>query len=197
VLQLTGPSDPYLLSDLGELVPARLTTGRPTAPREAADEAGTKAWAPYACSLGAVRAQGVRSVNAWQFAEQPLPDASGTAAWVCTRAETWRGTGPRVLAQFRTPGGKYGAVAAKAEDVPACGARDPHVLAGVLWKAQDGSWYLLAAGGAHTASITATGGVHGDSDGNLLTVRAERGARAELDGKLDDGRSLGVLRGKP
>jgi hypothetical protein len=196
VLQLTGPAGPYLLSDLGELVPARLTTGRPTAPHEAAGAAGTAAWAPYACSLGAVRAQGVRSVNAWQFAEQPLPDGSGTAAWVCTRAETWRGTGPRALAQFRTPGRKYGAVAATAEDVPACGTREPHVLAGVLWKARDGSWYLLAAGGAHTASITATGGVRGTFGGNLLTVRAEQGARAELTGRLDDGRPLGVLRGK-
>ncbi|MER6984502.1 hypothetical protein ABT317_48045, partial [Streptomyces carpinensis] len=124
VLQLTGDGGTRVLSDLGELVPAHLTTGRPAAPHEASSASELRAWAPYACSLGAVRGQGVRSVNAWQYAAQPLPDASGVAAWVCTRAETWRGEGPRVLAQFRAPGGKYGAVVAKAEDVPACGARD-------------------------------------------------------------------------
>ncbi|MEU6475560.1 hypothetical protein ABZ858_01490 [Streptomyces sp. NPDC047017] len=193
VLQLTDGSGAHLLSDLGELVPARLTTGRPAAPRDASGAAGLRAWAPFACSLGAVRGQGVRSVNAWQFAEQPLPGASGTAAWVCTRAETWRGQDAQALAQFRAPGGKYGAVAAKAEDGPACGVRDPHVLAGVLWKSQRGHWYLLAAGDAHTASITATGGAAAQAHGQLLAVRAEQGVQAQLTGKLDDGRSLGVL----
>ncbi|MFI1163003.1 hypothetical protein ACH4UM_05165 [Streptomyces sp. NPDC020801] len=193
-LQLSGDFGTHLLSDLGELVPARLTTGRPGAPHEAAGAAGLRDWAPLACSLEAVRAQGVRSVNAWSYAEQPLPDGSGTAAWVCTRAETWRGEDPLVLAQFRTPGGKYAAVAAKAQDVPACGAREPHVLAGVLWKAQAGDWYLLAAGSRSTASITASGGVRGASQGHLLAVAASQGAQATLKGTLEDGRALGPLR---
>ncbi|MFB7597537.1 hypothetical protein [Streptomyces sp. NPDC056160] len=192
-LQLTGDDGTQVLSDLGELVPALLTTGRPTAPHGAAGAAGLRAWAPFACSLGAVRGQGVRSVNAWRFAEQPLPGASGTAAWACTRAETWRGGDPRVLAQVRVPGGTYGAVAAKGEDVPACGARDPHVLAGVLWKSRAGTWYLLAAGGKGTASITATGGVTASAQGNLLAVRAKQGARAELKGTLANGGSLTAL----
>nr|BFD85208.1 hypothetical protein StreXyl84_46090 [Streptomyces sp. Xyl84] len=193
VLQLTGDGGSQVLSDLGELVPARLTTGRPAAPHGAASTAALRTWAPFACSLGAVRGQGVRSVNAWQFAEQPLPGANGTAAWVCTRAETWRGAGPRVLAQVRVPGATYGAVTAKAEDVPACGARDPHVLAGVLWKSRAGTWYLLAAGGKDTASVTATGGVAATARGNLLTARARQGARAQLKGTLEDGGSLEAL----
>ncbi|MFE9307042.1 hypothetical protein ACFYM5_04975 [Streptomyces sp. NPDC006706] len=196
VLQLTGEPGTHVLADLGELVPARLTTGRPDAPQEASGAAGLRAWAPLACSLASVRAQGVRSVNAWQYAEQPLPDETGTAAWVCTRAETWRGDGPRVLAQFHTPGGKYAAVAAKAENVPACGTRDPHVLAGVLWKSETGTWYLLAAGDRDTASISATGGVSVSSQGHLLAVRARQGAQADLKGTLDDGGSVDVLRQK-
>ncbi|MYS72785.1 hypothetical protein GTY88_20535, partial [Streptomyces sp. SID5926] len=115
-------------------------------------------------------------------------------AWVCTRAETWRGEGARVLAQFRTPGGVQGAVAAKAQDVPACGERDPQVLAGVLWKSEGGHWYLLAAGGPDTESIAATGGISDSADGNLLTAKAEQGARAELTGTLDGGRTIGGLR---
>jgi hypothetical protein len=133
-------------------------------------------------------------VNAWEYARQPLPDGSGPASWVCTRADTWRGGGTRVLAQFRAPGGTYGAVTAKAENSPACGSRDPHVLAGVLWKSAGGNWYLLAAGGKDTASITATGGVSGSGAGPLLTVRAEQGARAELKGTLADGRDISGLR---
>ncbi|MFI6804016.1 hypothetical protein ACIBO6_03210 [Streptomyces luteogriseus] len=194
VLQVTDGARTRLLTDLGELVPARLTAGRPGSPREVSGAAALHTWQPFACSLGTVRSAGVRSVNAWAFNEQPLPDASGSAAWVCTRAETWRGGGARVLAQFHTPGGAYGAAAARAENVPACGPRDPHVLAGVLWKAKGGDWYLLAAGSRETASIRATGGVNGAARSSLLTVRAEQGARAQLKGTLKDGRSLGVLR---
>ncbi|WP_055489714.1 hypothetical protein [Streptomyces sp. TP-A0356] len=194
VLQLTDRAGTRLLADLGELAPAHLTVGRPAAPGEASGASALRAWAPYACSLAAVRSQGVRSVNAWEYARQTLPDGSGDATWMCTRAETWRGDGPRVLAQFQTPGGRYGAVAAKAEGVAACGARDPHVLAGVLWKSAAGAWYLLAAGSADTASIRATGGVNGSARGSLLAVRAKRGAEAGLRGTLTDGRTVSGLR---
>lgn len=202
VLQLTDASGTRLLTDLGELVPARLTVGRPGSVKDASGTQGLRAWAPYACSLGAMRSSGVRSVNAWAYATQPLPDAwgsrpeggGGTADWVCTRAETWQGGGERVLAQFHTPGGTYGAVAAKAENVAACGAKDPQVLAGVLWKSGAGSWYLLAAGSRGTASISATGGVKGSAQGHLLAVKAAQGAQAGLKGTLVDGREVSGLR---
>ena len=203
VLQLTDATGTRLLTDLGELVPARLTTGRPGSVKDASGAGALRAWAPYACSLGAMRSTGVRSVNAWAYAAQPLPDAGGssrpgggggTADWVCTRAETWQGGGERVLAQFHTPGGAYGAVAAKAENVPACGAKDPQVLAGVLWKSAGGSWYLLAAGSKGTASISATGDVGGSAQGNLLAVRTKQGAQAGLKGTLEDGRAVNGLR---
>ncbi|MYR60549.1 hypothetical protein GTY54_31390, partial [Streptomyces sp. SID625] len=107
--------------------------------------------------------------------------------------ETWRGAGPRVLAQVRVDGGTYGAVAARAEDVPACGTRDPHVLAGVLWKSKADTWYLLAAGDADTASVTATGGVSATATGPLLAARAKQGAQAQLKGTLEGGRTLEAL----
>jgi hypothetical protein len=194
VLQLTDASGTRLLTDLGELTPAHLTVGRPGAPHEVSGAAALGAWSPFACSLAAVRSQGVRSVNAWEYARQSLPDGSGSAAWVCTRADTWRGDGPRVLAQFHTPGGRYGAVAAKAQGVAACGTKDPHVLAGVLWKSAEGGWYLLAAGSQDTASIRAAGGVNGSAEGNLLALRATRGAQAGLKGTLTGGGSVSGLR---
>ncbi|MFD5252117.1 hypothetical protein ACFWM5_04650 [Streptomyces bobili] len=194
VLQVTDASGSYLLSDLGELVPARLTAGRPTAPKEATGAEALRSWAPFACSLGEVRAQGVRSVNAWAYARQPLPDSGGQAGWVCTRADTWRGDGSRVLAQFHTPGGLFGAVTAQAGDVPACGPRDPHVLAGVLWKSGAGSWYLLAAGDKDTESVRTTGGVRASGKGSQLAVPTKQGAQAGLEGTLEGGRSIRGLR---
>ncbi|MER7488995.1 hypothetical protein ABTY20_24410 [Streptomyces sp. NPDC126497] len=194
VLELTDGTGTRLVTDLGELVPARLTTGRPGEAREASGAKALRTWAPYACSLRAMRSAGVRSVNAWAFAEQPLPGTRDEAVWVCTRAETWRGGGARVLAQFHAPGTRSGAVAAEAESVPACGEREPRVLAGVLWKSGAGEWYLLAAGGPGTTSVRATGGVEGSARGRLLAVRAGAGARADLEGSLEDGRSIGGLR---
>ncbi|MEV0224239.1 hypothetical protein [Streptomyces sp. NPDC050704] len=189
-LELRDSSGTRLMTDLGELTPAHLTSGRPGR----SHEASAAAWSPLACSLASVRGQGVRSVNVWQFARQPLPDASGTADWLCTRADTWRGAGTRVLAQFHAPGQPHGAVAAKAENVLACGSKEPHVLAGVLWKSGTGGWYLLAAGSRDTASVSATGGISGSARGNLLAVRTEQGAQAGLEGRLADGRSIDGLR---
>ncbi len=194
VLELTGGQGRQLVSDLGELVPARLTSGRPGKEKDATGAEALKTWAPYACSLGDVRALGVRAVNAWEFARQGLPDGSGAAEWVCTRAETWRGDGTRALAQFHTPGGLFGAVVAKAADVPACGPRDPHVLAGALWKSKAGNWFLLAAGDKDTASLRTTGGVEARADGNLLAVRTGQGVQAGLEGTLKGGKAVKVLR---
>ncbi|MBK3647211.1 hypothetical protein JHN46_42125, partial [Streptomyces sp. MBT33] len=194
VLELSDGTGTLLLTDLGELVPARLTADRPGSSAQASTARTLRAWAPYACSLAAVRSAGVRAVNAWAYAAQQLPDGSGSADWVCTRAETWRGGGTRVLAQFRTPGGRYGAVAAKAENVAACGPKDPHVLAGVLWKSETKGWYLLAAGGPGTSSVAASGGVEASARGNELVVPAKQGQQAELKGTLDDGRVIGGLR---
>ncbi|MEV5165693.1 hypothetical protein AB0K66_13950 [Streptomyces werraensis] len=193
-LELSDDTGTRLLTDLGELVPARLTTGRPGEVKDVSGAKALRAWQPYSCSLAAMRSAGVRSVNAWAYADQPLPGGDGRAEWLCTRGETWRGTGARVLAQFHSPGARYGAVAARAENVPACGERQPDVLAGVLWKSAGGSWYLLAAGSDGVESVEATGGIEGEAKDRLLSVRAEKGARADLKGTLEDGGSVGGLR---
>ncbi|OLZ69312.1 hypothetical protein AV521_17370 [Streptomyces sp. IMTB 2501] len=193
VLQLTDASGTAVTTDLGELVPAHLTVGRPGSPGEVSDAAGRAAWAPFACSLAAERSVGVRSVNAWSYADQPLPDGSGAAEWMCTRAETWRGDGTGALAQFRTPGGRSAAVVAKGTDALSCGPRDPHVLAGVKWKSASGHWYLLAAGDKDTASIHAGGGVTAAGQGQFLVARAKQGARATLKGTLENGQAINGL----
>ncbi|MGP3924120.1 hypothetical protein [Streptomyces sp. 8N616] len=194
-----GTGTAYLLTDLGELTPARLTYGSPDrAPRDVAGREAYVAWSRTACHLAAVRAMGVRAVNSWQFARQRLPGGGGTAAWVCTRAVTWRGGGSRVMAQFQPPpagqSGLPGTVVARADDTAACGPRAPHVLAGVLWKSRAGQWYVLAAGSERVAAISASGGVRGSARGNLLALPAKAGAHSELDARLDDGARLRALR---
>jgi hypothetical protein len=189
-LELTGADGRRMVTDLGELTPAALTVGEPGADPADFGPRSRQAWKPLACSLAMMRGQGVRSVNAWRFAEQPLPDGTGTAAWVCTRAETWRGEGAQALAQFRPPGVQAAAVTAKGTDVTACGERDPQVVAGVLWKAAGGAWHLLAAGGPRTASVKASGGVRAEADGRFLTAPAEQGASADLRATLSDGRTV-------
>ncbi|MEU4271248.1 hypothetical protein [Streptomyces sp. NPDC026092] len=199
-LQVRDATGERLLADLGELAPARLTSGPPSAPKDvtgkdATARAAREMWARAACGLTAVRSHGVRSVNAWPFAEQRLPEGGGRAAWVCARAETWRGNGSRVLAQFQVQAPKVAAaVAARAEESPTCGVRDPRVLAGVLWQAKSGHWYVLAAGSGEFVSLRTTGGVKGEAEGRLLAVRAKAGARANLDGTLRNGTRVGALR---
>ncbi|WP_053650040.1 MULTISPECIES: hypothetical protein [unclassified Streptomyces] len=195
VLQVRDGSGLRLLTDLGELAPARLLWGRPGAPADATGPEAREAWARTACQLTTVRAHGVRSVNAWRFARQRLPEDAGLGSWLCTRAETWRGTGDRVLAQFLVPSPEVpAALAARSEGSPACGVRDPRVLAGVLWQAPGGGRYVLAAGSPDFASLEVSGGVTGRSDGPVLAVRAPAGAAADLDGTLRDGTRRSALR---
>ncbi|MGW4853455.1 hypothetical protein ACWEPZ_19755 [Streptomyces sp. NPDC004288] len=194
-LQVGDGEGVRLLTDLGELAPARLLWGPPASPVDATGPEARAAWARTACQLAVARGNGVRSVSAWPFARQPLPEGAGRATWVCTRAETWRGTGSRVLAQFLVPSpGVPAALAARSEGSPACGVRDPRVLAGVLWRAPGGGWFVLAAGGGDVASLETSGGVRGRSDGPLLAVRATAGARADLDGTLRNGTRVAALR---
>ncbi|WP_443042678.1 hypothetical protein [Streptomyces sp. NBC_00344] len=196
-VELRDSTADRVMTDLGELTPARLTSGPPGNSHDVSAAAERAAWKRTACLLPTVRSHGVRTVNSWQFATQQLPERNGTARWLCTRADTWRGTGSRVLAQFQAPGAKAnapGAVAARAEDSAACGERKPQVLAGVLWKSQGGHWFVVAAGSSQFASLATSGGVTGNAVGHLLTVPAERGAQAELNGRLADGTEVGSLR---
>ncbi|WP_328317119.1 hypothetical protein [Streptomyces sp. NBC_00388] len=195
-LALRDGAGTRLVTDLGELPPARLLAGPPAAPHDATGPADLADWAHTACLLPAARAHGVRTVNSWQFASQQLPGADGRAAWLCTRAQTWRGAGALVLAQFRAPGGEEtapDAVVARAEDTPACGKRQPRALAGVLWKSPGGQWYVLGAGSSQFASLATTGGATGSTAGRLLAVPAGRGAKARLTGRLADGTVVSTL----
>ncbi|MBY8886298.1 hypothetical protein K7472_15700 [Streptomyces sp. PTM05] len=189
---------PFVLTDLGDLAPAHLTyaTGRGAVPAEATSADATAAWAHSACRLASVRGEGVRTVNTWAFADQPLPDGAGTAQWLCTRADDWSGD-DHVLVQFLPPGSAPdtpAAVSASARSTAACGPLQPGVLSGVLWKARDGRWYLLGAGSPEVASLTATGGPRSTSPTRTLVVPARQTTQAELTGRLTTGGTLDALK---
>ncbi|MFC9947595.1 hypothetical protein [Streptomyces pratensis] len=193
----------FLVTDLGDLAPVHLThtpapgAGAPARqPREATSTEALAGWARTACSLGDLRHSGVRAVNNWQFAVQPLPGTRSTADWVCTRADTWRGPG-RVLVQFVPPAASPSAraeVVADRRNTALCSRFGQHVVAGTHWRSPAGSWYVLAAGSRAVERIEVTGSVRGASDGPVLAVRAPRGAAFRVDAELRDGGTMSSVR---
>ncbi len=210
-----GEEDSFLLTDLGDLVPAHLTYDPPRrrppdrsrSPPPQAQATGPQAqatgpqalasWAHSACRLGELRGQGVKTVDDWEYARTPLPEGAGEASWTCDRADTWRGPGI-ALVQFVPPAAKAGApgtLAGQQAGGNACSRFDRHVMAGVMWKSPAAHWYLLAAASRDTASITATNGVHATASGPFLAAPAPRGTRATLTGRLTSGAALTPLTG--
>ncbi|MEU0133008.1 hypothetical protein ABZ172_03040 [Streptomyces sp. NPDC006296] len=186
----------FLVTDLGDLAPVHLThtpapgSGAPSRqPREATGADGLVGWARTACSLRDLRGSGVRSVNHWQFAVQPLPGTSSTADWVCSRADTWRGPG-RALVQFVPPaaaGSARAEVVADRRDTALCSRFGQHVVAGTHWRSPAGEWYVLAAGSRAVRRVEVTGSVHGAAAGPTLAVRAPQDAPFRVTAALHDG----------
>ncbi|MEU0232287.1 MULTISPECIES: hypothetical protein [unclassified Streptomyces] len=193
----------FLLADLGESVPAHLTWTPPPgadvparAPREATGARGLAAWARSACSLAALHGAGIRSVNRWEYAEQPLPERAGRARWVCSRADTWEGSG-RVTVSFEAPGGSAPRTVAGLRDTAACGRFGQDVLAGTYWTARSGTRYLLAAGSRRLTGVTAGGAVTATARGPFLAARVTAEGPVRLTGRLLDGSALPGLNTSP
>ncbi|MFF2727897.1 hypothetical protein ACFVS9_08315 [Streptomyces sp. NPDC058008] len=189
----------FLVTDLGDLAPVHLThtpapgSGAPARqPREATGTDALTGWARTACSLRELRHSGVRAVNHWQFARQPLPGTRSTADWVCTRADTWGGQG-RVLLQFVPPASSpsaQGEVVSERRNTALCSRFGQHVVAGTHWRSPAGAWYVLAAGSRAVERIEVAGSVRGASSGPTLAVRAARDARFEVDARLRGGGTM-------
>lgn len=186
----------FLVTDLGELAPVNLThtpgpgSGAPARqPREATGSDALRTWSRTACALRELQDSGVRAVNNWQFARQPLPGTRSTADWVCTRADTWRGQG-RVLVRFVAPSVSPSAqaeVVSDRRDTALCGRFGQHVVAGTHWRSPTGAWYVLAAGSRAVRRIEVAGSVRGVSDSPTLAVRAPRDAAFRVSAGLHDG----------
>ncbi|WP_328741940.1 hypothetical protein OG436_10560 [Streptomyces caniferus] len=195
---------PFLVTDLDDLVPVRLTSlppgGTPAAgPGEATGAPALQGWARTVCSLGSLRGAGVRSVSNWAFAEQRLPEGGGSATWMCTRADTWRGPGSVTL-QFLPPAARPAepaAIAGRAANTAACSRFGAPVAGDVRWRAKSGKWYLLAAGSQEVGGFDVTGGVRATGDGGTFAAPVGAGgpgAAAQVVGRLRSGGSVRALR---
>jgi hypothetical protein len=143
-------------------------------------------WAASACRLTGLRGKGVRGVEHWVFARQALPERSGTASWVCVRADTWRGTGD-VEYLFVGPGGARARAVGRGRDTEQCGGSGRNVLAHTEWRAPSGTTYLLAAASRTVTRLEVTTRARSGVDGRLLAVTAPRGRPVEVTGRLPDG----------
>ncbi|WDT54787.1 hypothetical protein [Streptomyces sp. G7(2002)] len=194
-----GRNAAFLVADLDDLVPVSLTSGPPPsggapagAPGEATGAPALRSWARTACSLGSLRGAGVRSVNTWEFAQQRLPEGGGSATWVCTRADTWRGPGSVTL-RFVPPAARPadpGRIAGRAENTAACSRFGPDVVGDIHWRAKSGKWYLLAAGSQEVGGLDATGGVRATAAERTLAAPAGPDTPAEVVGRLRSGGSV-------
>lgn len=194
----------FLLAGVGALSPVHLTYtplpghGAPARqPREATGPAALLAWAHQACGLGRLGANGVRAVNAWDFARQRLPGAGGDAVWTCAREDTWRGTGA-VTVSLRTSrdrGDAPGRVVARVASTALCSRFGQHVVAATEWRSPDGHAYVLAAGSRAVSRIALTGDVRTAKSGNTLAVPAPDRARFGVRARLATGEDLAGVGG--
>ncbi|MEW2527056.1 hypothetical protein [Streptomyces sp. NPDC047071] len=194
----------FLVTDLGGLTPTHLSytpsphSGAPARqPREATGPAALTAWARTACELRALRDDGVRAVNLWDFAEQDLPERGGRAVWSCTRVSTWAGPGD-IQVHLRPPARTATAPArlvARDRSTAACSRFGQHVVASTAWTTDSGRRYVLAVGSRDIRRLTVTGDARATEDGNTLAVRAPEGARVAVRGRTEEGASVAAVGG--
>ncbi len=212
----------FLLADLGGLVPAHLTYSPPAdrgqadrspsdrpqadrgqtvqtaqtaqtshAPREATAQDALQAWARAGCAVPDGK-PGVKQLDLWAFAVQPLPQNAGSAAWVCLRADRWNGDGsaatavvlPTARGPQRTGGGSG----------RACSRFDQDTVAWTWWRSPQGAEFLLAAGSRRVTRLTVKGpDWSADRPAQDHAVAVERPARAavQVEAVLDNGTRIG------
>lgn len=203
-LELTTPDGlpPGVLIDLGELLPAGVTDAAPgTGHSHPLHGEAARRLARTACHLTGLAESGVRTVNSWEFATQDLPEGAGHASWVCTRADTWRGTGAYTMTQLQLPPadgrghGEPGTVTASTDEGAPCTLRDHHLVGAAVWRSPEDRWYLIAAGSPGVSGLAAEGDVTGETAGHTLVLPAERDTEAEVSGVITEhGTPVGTLR---
>ncbi|MEU3573351.1 hypothetical protein AB0E96_33745 [Kitasatospora sp. NPDC036755] len=201
---MVAEKDAFLLADLGGLVPAHLTYAPPEEqarpqharaeqarperePGEATGQEALRAWARAGCAVPD-GTPGVKRLDLWAFAVQPLPQNAGSASWVCLRADRWDGAGSAATAVVlpgaggpqRTGGGPG----------RACSRFEPDTVAWTWWRSPHGTEFVLAAGSRRVTRLAVKGpGWSADRPAPDRTLAVERPARAtvQVEAQLDDG----------
>ncbi|GGX96319.1 hypothetical protein GCM10010358_57580 [Streptomyces minutiscleroticus] len=161
-------------------------------PREATGARALLAWAHTACRLSGWEGGAVRAVNAWDFAEQDLPEGGGHAVWSCVRASTWRGPGAvtLLLRTDRSSAAAPGRLVGRARATAACSRFGRDVVAGARRRSPRGHRYFLAVGSRAVVRVEADGAVGTARDGRTLAVRAPEEGTVRVTARLDDGGRL-------
>ncbi|MFB8205088.1 hypothetical protein [Kitasatospora purpeofusca] len=188
----------FLLADLGGLVPAHLTYTPPPdrnqparSPREATGPDALQAWARAGCTAPD-GTPGVKQLNLWAFAVQPLPQNAGSASWVCLRADRWTGEGsaatavllPAAQGAQRTGGGPG----------RSCSRFEQDTVGWAWWRSPQGTEFLLVAGSRRVTRLTVKGpDWSADRPVPDHTLAVERPARGnvQVEGVLDGGTRIG------
>ncbi|MFE2410327.1 hypothetical protein ACFXDE_18505 [Kitasatospora sp. NPDC059408] len=199
----------FLLADVGGLVPAHLTytpppaQGTPTptggpgparAPREATGPDALVAWAHGGCAVPDAT-PGVKQLELWAFAVQPLPQNAGTAAWTCLRADRWNGDGsaattvllPSARGPQRTGGGQG----------RACSRFEQDTVGSTWWRSPQGTQFLLAAGSRRVTRLTVKGpdwSADRPAPDHTLALERPAPATAQVEAVLDNGARITPLR---
>ncbi|MFJ8434061.1 hypothetical protein ACIQ9P_22435 [Kitasatospora sp. NPDC094019] len=188
----------FLLADLGGLVPAHLTYTPPPdrnqparSPREATGPDALLAWARAGCAAPD-GTPGVKQLNLWTFAVQPLPQNAGSASWVCLRADRWTGGGSAATAVLlpaapgpqRTGGGPG----------RSCSRFEQDTVGWTWWRSPQGTEFLLAAGSRRVARLAVKGpdwSVDRPVPDHTLAVERPTRTNAQVEGVLDGGTRIG------
>ncbi|MFE7589068.1 hypothetical protein ACFU6K_06670 [Kitasatospora sp. NPDC057512] len=194
----------FLLADLGGLIPTHLTYAPPPErpqpegsppdrtqadrePREATAQDALQAWSRAGCAVPD-GTPGVKLLNLWAFAVQPLPQNAGSASWVCLRADRWDGAGSAATAVV-LPGAR-GPQRTGGGSGRACGRFERDAVAWTWWRSPHGTEFVLAAGSRRVTRLTVKGsGWSADRPAPDRTLAVERPARAavQVEALLDNG----------
>ncbi|MFD8706478.1 hypothetical protein ACFV1W_28400 [Kitasatospora sp. NPDC059648] len=156
-------------------------------PREATAQDALQAWARAGCAVPD-GSPGVRQLNLWAFAVQPLPQNAGSAAWFCLRADRWTGEGsaatavllPSARGPQRTGGGPG----------RSCSRFEQDTVAWTWWRSPQGAEYVLAAGSRRVTRLAVKGpDWSADRPAPDRTLAVERPARTavQVEALLDNG----------
>ncbi|MFI8232586.1 hypothetical protein ACIGDI_27500 [Streptomyces sp. NPDC085900] len=121
----------------------------------------------------------MRSVNAWDFAEQDLPDRGGTAVWTCARADTWSRPGD-VTVTLRTGREPSARTVARARSTAACSRFGQNIAATTGSRSPTGHWFVLSAVSRAVTRLTVSGDVTATRQGRTLDLPATRRPRTHV-----------------
>ncbi|WP_406096546.1 hypothetical protein [Kitasatospora purpeofusca] len=191
----------FLLADLGGLVPAHLTYTPPPdhnqparAPREATGPDALQAWARAGCAAPD-GTPGVKQLNLWAFAVQPLPQNAGSASWVCLRADRWTGEGSAATAVLLPAA--QGAQRTGAGPGRSCSRFEQDTVGWAWWRSPQGTEFLLAAGSRRVTRLTVKGpdwSTDRPAPDHTLAVERPVRTNVKVEGVLDGGTRIGPQR---